>query len=68
MEKRLREELQAVMADYPAKPPSWSVLEKVPYLNACIKEGLRLVDADSKSGSPPHDKLSFTYPQGQSCH
>jgi cytochrome P450 len=39
--KRLREELKEVMADFPETVPSWQTLEKLPYLYACIKEGLR---------------------------
>lgn len=38
---RLREELKDVMAGYPFKQPSWVELEKLPYLQAIIKEGLR---------------------------
>lgn len=38
---RLREELADAMADWPEKTPSWQTLEKLPYLQACIKEGLR---------------------------
>lgn len=37
----LREELRDVMAQYPEKKPSWADLEKLPYLQAIIKEGLR---------------------------
>ena len=39
--KRLQEELKEVMADYPATKPTWYQLEKLPYLQALIKEGLR---------------------------
>ena len=38
---RLQEELREVMAGYPSIVPSWSQLEKLPYLQAVIKEGLR---------------------------
>ena len=41
IEKRLREELKDVMADYPTKMPTWSQLEELRYLQALIKEGLR---------------------------
>jgi cytochrome P450 len=43
IEKRLREDLKEVMARYPDQNPAWADLEKVPYLQACIKEGLRYV-------------------------
>lgn len=39
---RLRDELREVMADWPRRVPSWVELEKVPYLQAVIKESLRL--------------------------
>ena len=39
--KRLTEELRPVMEGYPEKKPTWAQLEKVPYLQALIKEGLR---------------------------
>ncbi|KAL3483008.1 cytochrome P450 [Aspergillus germanicus] len=39
---RLREDLREVMAGYPARYPQWMVLEKIPYLQGCIKEALRL--------------------------
>lgn len=37
----LREDLRDTMAEYPEKKPSWADLEKLPYLQAIIKEGLR---------------------------
>ncbi|KAL8667639.1 MAG: hypothetical protein Q9202_000494 [Teloschistes flavicans] len=42
IEKRLRNDLKDVMAGYPGKSPRWADLEKVPYLQATIKEALRL--------------------------
>lgn len=39
---RLEEELRDTMASYPEHMPSWAELEKVQYLQALIKEGLRL--------------------------
>ncbi|KAL8964924.1 MAG: hypothetical protein Q9183_004137 [Haloplaca sp. 2 TL-2023] len=38
---RLRRDLEPVMACYPEHNPRWADLEKVPYLQACIKEALR---------------------------
>ncbi|KAL9577882.1 MAG: hypothetical protein Q9212_006085 [Teloschistes hypoglaucus] len=38
---RLQEELKDIMAGYPERVPSWSELERLPYLQALIKEGLR---------------------------
>lgn len=43
MRKRLGDELAPLMADYPHNLPRWSDLEKLPYLQALIKEGLRYV-------------------------
>lgn len=39
--KRLTAELAEVMKGYPEKKPTWAELEKVEYLQALIKEGLR---------------------------
>jgi cytochrome P450 len=39
--KRLTEEVRDVMEGYPEKKPTWAQLEKLPYLQALIKEGLR---------------------------
>jgi cytochrome P450 len=41
IEARLRESLAEAMAGYPDKIPRWAELEKIPYLMACVKEGLR---------------------------
>lgn len=41
IKNRLSSELKDVMARYPREMPSVSELEKLPYLNAVIKEGLR---------------------------
>ena len=40
---RLQEELRDIMLAYPNVIPSWAELEKLPYLQAIIKEGLRSV-------------------------
>ncbi|KAI0420251.1 cytochrome P450 [Xylaria grammica] len=39
---RLEEELRDVMATWPRKFPSWAELERLPFLQAIIKESLRL--------------------------
>ena len=41
VKKRLEEELGPVMEGYPAKKPTWAEIEKVEYLQAVLKEGLR---------------------------
>jgi cytochrome P450 len=41
MRERLEDELDGVMNDWPEKPPAWIQLEKLPYLQAVVKEGLR---------------------------
>ncbi|KAL2859546.1 cytochrome P450 [Aspergillus pseudodeflectus] len=40
--QRLADELGPVMKDYPRTKPTWVELEKLPYFQAVIKEGLRL--------------------------
>ncbi|KAF1963154.1 cytochrome P450 [Byssothecium circinans] len=40
--KRLQDELAPVMQDYPEKIPSWAELEKLPFMQALLKETLRL--------------------------
>jgi cytochrome P450 len=41
MRECLGNELKDIMADYPENLPTWAKLEKLPYLQAVIKEGLR---------------------------
>jgi cytochrome P450 len=43
MRERLNDELKDVMAGYPNNLPTWQELERLPYLQAMIKEGLRYV-------------------------
>jgi cytochrome P450 len=38
---RLQDELKDVMSEYPERIPHRSELEKIPYLAAVVKEGLR---------------------------
>ncbi|KAL4935888.1 hypothetical protein BDV06DRAFT_217086 [Aspergillus oleicola] len=42
LEHRLREELKDIMAEYPSKIPTWQELERLSYLHATVKEGLRV--------------------------
>lgn len=39
--KRLEEELRETMAQWPRRVPTWAELERIPYLQAIIKESLR---------------------------
>ena len=41
MKEYLAKELAGPMADYPNNLPRWADLERLPYLQAVIKEGLR---------------------------
>lgn len=41
VQEKLRDELQGTMAPYPQSIPSWADLERLSYLQAIIKEGLR---------------------------
>ena len=41
IKERLQKELASVTAGYPEKPPKWAHLERLAYLQAVIKEGLR---------------------------
>ena len=41
IKERLQKELESVTAGFPENPPKWADLEKVVYLQAVIKEGLR---------------------------
>ncbi|KAM7216738.1 Cytochrome P450 monooxygenase sdnH [Rhypophila decipiens] len=43
IEARLRNDLKDVMANFDHEVPNWEKLEQVEYLQACIKEGLRLL-------------------------
>ncbi|KAL8926225.1 MAG: hypothetical protein Q9208_003128 [Pyrenodesmia sp. 3 TL-2023] len=67
--KRLREELEAEIPD-PSTIPSWSELQKLPYLSACIEEALRLsYGAIQRSpriapSSPPFRYGSYIIPPG----
>ncbi|KAM5349174.1 hypothetical protein ACJ41O_008997 [Fusarium nematophilum] len=42
IERKLREALAEPMAKYPEVMPRWADLERIPYLAACVKEGLRM--------------------------
>jgi len=52
MRRRLEEELKDVIEGYPAKKPTWAQLEKIPYLQALIKEGLRYSSLASLVAEP----------------
>lgn len=39
--KRLKEELREPMKEWPGRVPTWAELERLPYLQAIIKESLR---------------------------
>lgn len=43
--ERVEEELKDIMADWPDNPPTWPELEKLPFMQAIIRESLRYVDS-----------------------
>lgn len=57
--ERLTEELKSVMEGYPEKKPTWAQLEKLPYLQALIKEGLRYGLPQSIRESNCLEKLTY---------
>ncbi|RAH67304.1 cytochrome P450 [Aspergillus aculeatinus CBS 121060] len=66
--RRLREELKTVMPE-PTTPVSWQALESLPYMSACVQEGIRL-QLGITTRSPriaPHEDLQYqdwTIPAG----
>ncbi|KAF2451312.1 cytochrome protein [Karstenula rhodostoma CBS 690.94] len=58
--RRLQESLTEVMACYPQRSPTWVDLEQVPYLAACVKEGLRMNCQFRRSARiAPHTELYY---------
>lgn len=57
IEARLREELGRSIMNFPQEVPRWAELEKLPYLTACIREGLRFVGSFSLHHTPIHKDL-----------
>ncbi|KAM7200693.1 Cytochrome P450 monooxygenase sdnH [Naviculisporaceae sp. PSN 640] len=43
IEERLKDDLKDVMANFDSEVPNWEKVEQVEYLQACLKEGLRLL-------------------------
>ena len=46
IQEKLREALAGPMSGYPEKMPRWADLERIPYVAACVKEGLRYEPSD----------------------
>lgn len=69
---RLQRELQGAMAAYPADIPSLAALERLPYLQALIKEGLRhgygvIHRLPRYSPDVPIQYKQWTIPRGVCC-
>jgi Cytochrome P450 len=58
---KLQNELRDIMAGYPDQIPSWLELEKLPYLQAIIKEGYRRVQ------SMPMRRSEYSQSQADQC-
>ncbi|KAL5385758.1 hypothetical protein DPSP01_004541 [Paraphaeosphaeria sporulosa] len=58
--RRLQESLTEIMNEFPQKSPTWIELEQVPYLAACVKEGLRMSCQFRRSARvAPHTELHY---------
>ena len=65
---KLREELLKV-AKSPEEIPSWSTLEKIPYLSAVIAEGLRCANGViSRLARAPHEPLLYSHTNKNGKH
>ncbi|KAK3349178.1 putative cytochrome P450 [Lasiosphaeria hispida] len=63
IEIQLREALAETMAGYPDKVPRWAELEKIPYLAACVKEGLRISHGSMRRVPRSSPDLELQYKQ-----
>ncbi|CAO2651135.1 Nn.00g094320.m01.CDS01 [Neocucurbitaria sp. VM-36] len=59
IKQRLVEELEAVMSDYPTHAPTWAQLERLPFMQALIKEGLRYGVSHRMPRVSPTTSLQF---------
>ena len=57
--RKLRDELHTAIPD-PSQIPTWAQLQQLPYLTACIEEGLR-IDFGTVQRSPRIAPTPFTY-------